>query len=256
MAIEVFNRVEKKYLLPKEKYEDFLKCVKQYMDEDKFCIGNAMYAISNIYFDTWDDELIRRSTDKPVYKEKMRLRSYGIPKMDDKVFLEIKKKYRGVVNKRRTVLRLNEAYDFLLDGKIPQKSEYVNAQVLKELIYFMEYYKPVPKVYLAYDRKALFGKEDSNLRLTFDTNIRARREDVRLEAGDWGELLVGNDNYLMEIKTTGAMPIWMAELLNDMEIHCCSFSKYGTEYRNYLKTQQEIKNKLFIYGGNNVRDNF
>lgn len=234
MAIEVFNRIEKKYVIDDYSYHILNEELKEYMVEDKFCIGNKFYSISNIYFDTWDDELIRRSIDQPLYKEKLRLRSYGIPDLNDMVFVEIKKKFKGIVNKRRTVLQLNEAYDFLIKEKSLKSSPYINEQVLKELRYFMQLYKPMPKLYLTYDRKALFGKEDNELRITFDTNMRTRRERLRLELGDEGELLMQKGTWLMEIKTVGSMPLWLSEILTTLEIYGCSFSKYGTEYKKYM----------------------
>lgn len=238
MAIEVFNRVEKKYIINDYSYHILNEKLNDYMVEDRFCIGNKFYSISNIYFDTWDDELIRCSIDRPLYKEKLRLRSYGIPTLEDKVFLEIKKKFKGVVNKRRTVLQLSEAYDFLLENQSPMPNSYINEQVLNELKYFMKLYKPVPKVYLAYDRKALFGKEDGELRITFDTNIRTRRERLRLELGDDGEELLKKGTWLMEIKTVGSMPMWLSEMLTELKIYGCSFSKYGTEYKNYIAAKR------------------
>lgn len=234
MAIEVFNRVEKKYIIDDYTYHILNEELKEHMVEDQFCVGNQFYSISNIYFDTWDDELIRRSIEKPVYKEKLRLRSYGVPDLDDMVFLEIKKKFKGVVNKRRTVLKLNEAYDFLIKEKTLKPRPYSNEQVLKELKYFMQLYKPVPKLYLAYDRKALFGKEDNELRITFDTNIRTRREQLRLELGDEGELLMKKGTWLMEVKTVGSMPLWLSEMFTRLGIYGSTFSKYGTEYKKYM----------------------
>lgn len=234
MEVEIFNRVEKKYRLSDAQHRLLLERLRPYMNEDKFCKHGRFYSITNLYFDTWDDLLIRRSIEKPVYKEKIRLRSYGVPRMEDKVYLEIKKKYKGIVNKRRTVLRLVEAYEFLLEGKVPKEREYVNYQVLKELEYIMKLYEPEPKLYLAYDRLALHGKEDKELRVTFDKNVRGRREALRLEAGDQGEQIIASDEWIMEIKTLGGMPVWLSELLSEFQIYTQSFSKYGTEYANYF----------------------
>lgn len=241
MAVEIFNRVEKKYRLSDEIYHCFLERLSPYMVEDKFCKNDKFYLISNLYFDTWDDVLIRRSIEHPVYKEKLRLRSYGVPDLKDKVFLEIKKKYKGIVNKRRTVLRLEEAYEFLFDGKVPKEREYTNYQVIKELEYSLKLYEPVPKLYLAYDRKALHGKDDKELRITFDKNIRCRREALRLEAGDAGERIIDEDTWIMEIKTLGSMPVWLADLLTEFDIYNQSFSKYGTEYLQYLEQEKKEK---------------
>ena len=117
MAIEVFNRCEKKYMLDKEQYEAVINKMSSHMEVDAYNKDNKFYMISNIYYDTPDDRLIRASIEKPAYKEKMRVRSYGVPGIDDNVFVEIKKKYNGIVNKRRTGIKLGDAYDYL-DGKI------------------------------------------------------------------------------------------------------------------------------------------
>lgn len=235
MAIEVFNRVEKKYLIDEDTYRVFSELIEPYMEADEFCANDNFYSINNIYYDTDTDELIRNSIDKPVYKEKLRLRSYGVPELNDMVFLEIKKKFNGVVNKRRTVIRLSQAYDFLDNGIVPGDGDYLNMQVVRELKYFIEFYKPKPKVFLKYDRKALFGKEDNDLRITFDKNIRARREDLRLEAGDAGERLLEDGKILMEIKTTTSFPLWLTSILTKYEIKGVSFSKYGTEYKKFIQ---------------------
>ena len=126
----------------------------EHMDMDSHNIDHEPYTISNIYFDTPDDYLIRTSLSKPKYKEKLRLRAYKVPNMDSKVFLEIKKKFKGVVNKRRTKLKLSEAYDFVESGIAPAPQSYINAQVLKEIEYFLKIYDLSPKLYLAYDRIA------------------------------------------------------------------------------------------------------
>lgn len=235
MAIEVFNRVEKKYLIDENIYGIFYDLILPYMEADVYCADGNFYSINNIYYDTDTNELIRKSIDKPIYKEKLRLRSYGVPAMDDIVFLEIKKKFDGVVNKRRTSIRLSEAYEFLDSGIIPEKGEYLNGQVVKEINYFIDVYKPKPKVFLKYDRKALFGKEDSDLRITFDKNIRTRRDNLRLEEGEEGELLLEKGKILMEIKTTASFPLWLTSILTKYEINSTSFSKYGTEYQKFIQ---------------------
>lgn len=231
MAIEVFNRMEKKYMLDEDTYRKFSERIAPYMEADAFCDNDNFYSIHNIYYDTEHDELIRRSIEKPVYKEKLRLRSYGIPTLEDQVFLEIKKKFRGLVNKRRTVIKLGQAYDFIDKRIFPTEGDYLNQQVLREMEYFLDFYKPKPKVFLKYDRKALFWKEDSDLRITFDRNIRTRRNHLRLEEGDDGELLLEEGKVLMEIKTSTSFPLWLTNILTEYEIKGVSFSKYGTEFR-------------------------
>ena len=235
MAIEVFNRVEKKYLIDESTYQTFRELIEPYMETDAFCSDDKFYSINNIYYDTDSNELIRNSIEKPVYKEKLRLRSYGIPTPDDMVFLEIKKKFNGVVNKRRTVIGLSRAYDLLDNGIVPDERDYLNMQVVRELKYFIGFYNPVPKLFLKYDRKALFGKEDRDLRITFDKNIRTRRDNLRLETGDDGELLLEEGTLLMEIKTTTSFPLWLTSILTKYEIKGVSFSKYGTEYKKFIQ---------------------
>ena len=234
MAIEVFNRYEHKYLIDKETFEKILKVLDEHMDMDSHNKDHIPYTIANIYFDTPDDYLIRTSLAKPEYKEKLRLRAYGVPDRDSKVFLEIKKKFKGIVNKRRTELKLDEAYEFIASGKAPKPREYMNTQVLHELEYFMKIYDLSPKLYLAYDRIAYFEKNNKDLRISFDMNIRSRRYDLALEKGDYGEKLLPEDIFLMEIKTSLSKPLWLTHMLTELDIKRRSFSKYGTEFKNLI----------------------
>ena len=236
MAIEIFNRHEQKYLLDADTFQKVIEVMDKHMMPDKYNVNHEPYTISNIYFDTEDDYLIRTSLSKPKYKEKLRLRSYGVPKNDSNVFLEIKKKFNDIVNKRRTVLKLSEAYDFISSGKPPEIKEYMNKQVLKEIEYFLQVYRLKPKVYLAYDRIAYFEKYNNDLRISFDKNIRTRRYDVALEDGDYGEALLPDGVYLMEVKTSKAMPLWLTDMLAKYNIKKRSFSKYGTEFIHQLQT--------------------
>lgn len=223
MAQAVFNRYEKKYLIPEEIYLELRSRLRPYMQEDQY----GLHTICNIYYDTPDSYLIRHSIEKPVYKEKLRLRSYGIPTLQSTVFLEIKKKYRKVVNKRRIQLTLQEAYDYVERGIRPQ----TDSQILHEIDFFLSRYSLVKGIYLAYDRIALFGKEDHEFRVTFDQNIRSRRSLMGLENGDFGEMLLPEGYYLMESKIMGATPLWFTEILSDLAIYPVSFSKYGNIYK-------------------------
>ncbi len=234
-TIEVFSRVEHKYIIDGDTYNYLREKMDKYMYEDGYSTNGGFYTICNIYYDTDTDMLIRNSLDRPVYKEKLRLRSYGRATDDTKVFLEIKKKYKGVVNKRRTVLKLSEAYEFLETYNKPVIQDYMNEQVINELQFFMNLYKPVPKLYLAYDRAALFGKDDPELRITFDTNIRTRRSNLRLDSEVEGKQLLDKDCWLMEIKVANGYPKWLLDILEERNIRKQSFSKYGTEYKNYLR---------------------
>lgn len=234
MAIEVFNRYEHKYLIDTASYKKIIKIMDTHMVSDPYNKDRKPYTIANIYYDTPDDYLIRTSLLSPPYKEKLRLRSYGVPEKDSMVFLEIKKKFNGIVNKRRSVLTLSEAYRFTDTGEIPEIKDYMNEQVLNEISYFLSRYELLPKLYLAYDRIAYFEKDNNDLRISFDTNIRSRRYDLGLELGDYGERLLENGIYLMEIKTSLAKPLWVTKMLTELEIKRTGFSKYGTEYKQYI----------------------
>lgn len=222
----VFERIEKKYMLTRDKYNLLLEALEPYMSADSY----GQHTIGNIYYDTDTYELIRQSIEKPKYKEKLRLRSYGVPQEDSTVFLEIKKKYNGVVYKRRISLTLAEAEAYLNKGIRPNKE----SQILREIDYFISYYNPKPKLYLAYDRVAYFGKENLDVRITFDHNIRSREYELSLGKGDHGTPLLEDYNYLMEIKVPGAMPVWLAQILCDLEIYPTSFSKYGNIYKQII----------------------
>lgn len=219
----VFKRVEKKYLLTEEQYRALSERLSLSMQQDQY----GLHTICNIYYDTDQFELIRASIEKPQYKEKLRLRSYGIPKKEDKVFLEIKKKWKGVVYKRRVSMTLEEAEACLEHGR-PLSQE---GQIEREIDYFIRFHQPKPKMYIAYDREAYVGREDSTLRITFDQNIRSRTEDLQLEMGDAGKLLLERGSRLMEIKVSQAFPLWLAKALSELEIFPVSFSKYGSIYK-------------------------
>lgn len=242
MAITSFKRYEKKYILTEEQYKAILPVLMQYMRPDEYCRNGKEYTIYNIYFDTEDASVIRNSLSKPYYKEKLRLRSYCIPdSADGTVFLELKKKIGGIVSKRRAVLTLAEAYAFLADWRRPLHMDYMNVQVLNEIAYYLSKHKVKPVCFISYDRTALFGREDRDFRITFDRNIITRREDLRLEKGRFGDYLLGPGKYLMEIKVTGAFPVWLATLLSQHKIYHSSFSKYGYEYKqNQLNNQKTL----------------
>ena len=241
MAIEVFNRYENKFMMNTETYEKVLRTLDEYMELDEYNKKHDFYTIANIYYDTDDHHLIRKSLSKPKYKEKLRLRAYGVPSLDDKVYLEIKKKVFGLVNKRRTKLVLSEAYDFVSTGQKPELKKYMNRQVMNEIEYFLSVYDLEPKLYLAYDRKAYFGRDNRDLRITFDTNIRTRREDLRLELGDHGEQLLDKDVWLMEVKAEKTIPIWLTRMLSEYKLYKKSFSKYGTEFKTMISKVRSSK---------------
>ena len=236
MAQTVFNRYEKKYILPKEIYFELRERIQDKMIEDEY----GLSTICNIYYDTSNKELIRKSIDKPIYKEKLRIRSYGVPKRNSKVFVEIKKKYNKVVNKRRISLKLSDAYNLVENNVLPEiKDDYQNKQILSELEFFINQYDLEKSIYLAYDRIAMKCLTE-DFRLTFDSNIRSRYVDMELEKGDDGNLLLPSNYYLMETKVMGATPLWFSKIMSDLAIFPTSFSKYGNFYRRNIERYTPI----------------
>ena len=222
MDDKIFRRVEKKYLLTQKQYERLIKRLIIYLEKDTFFEST----ICNIYFDTKDDDLIIKSIEKPLFKEKIRLRSYNTPKMNSTVFFEIKNKYKGIVGKRRVNLTLNDFYKYLETGVFDE-----NNQIMREIDYHLHHYKVYPKLFLAYDRQSYKGKDDNNFRVTFDSNLRSRRSDLRLEIGSQGNLYFDEPHYIMEVKTLGSMPLWFTKIITEEKIFPHSFSKYGNIYK-------------------------
>lgn len=235
MAIEVFNRREIKYMISDEDKNALLSIIGEYMDSDPYNKDGKTYSICNLYLDTPSDELIRKSLEKPEFKEKIRLRSYGTVPLDATVFLESKKKYDSVVNKRRTPFILSDAYRYFDLGILPDNPK-LNRQVFSEIDYIMHFYRLKPRVFISYDRLAFFEKNNSDFRLTIDKNIQTRRTDLRLDSPAYGNQLLPEGKWLMEAKAFKAFPLWFVKFLSSRKIYSTSFSKYGAEYKNFLKT--------------------
>ena len=234
-----FKRCEKKYLLSPAQYEAVKRGMAPWMKPD----AHPSYTICNVYYDTEHYDLIRASLEKPVYKEKLRLRSYGVPGSRDPAFVEIKKKFDGVVYKRRVTLQAMDASRWL-SGKRPGDG----SQISREIDWFLQFYRPEPKVFLAYDREAYAAAEVGELRITFDTDIRVRSNDLDLRTGDHAVPLLNGDQILMEIKIPGAAPLWLARLLSENGIFPTSISKYGTYYKEFVLggRSAEVKKEVVL----------
>ena len=227
MDTSIFERVETKYVLKSEEYKELLKAIDEHIEKDKYYYST----ICNIYFDNDNFSLVRNSIEKPVYKDKFRIRSYGVPKESDKVFFEIKRKYKGTVYKRRVSAKLSEVEEYLRTGKYPEKA---NTQIMKEIDYFFKIYDLKAKVFIAYDRYSYLEKDNSNFRITFDKNIRSRLDDIKLEDGDRGEILLKDGRVVMETKTLGAYPKWFVDAISKLKIYPKSFTKYGNVYKDQI----------------------
>ena len=231
----LFKRYEIKYLLGKRELDAVTSAFPGRMIDDEY--GET--TVCSLYFDTPDCRIIRRSLEKPFYKEKLRLRSYGAVNDDGTVFIELKKKYDSVVYKRREKMSLSAAEKFLSnpDG---------HSQIASEIAYFLSFYPDVePKTFIGCRRQAYYGANDRDLRITFDKDIVWRNHDLDLRLGSYGNPVMPGDNYLMEIKTAGAMPLWLAKVLAENKIYPTSFSKYGRAYESLLR---ETRSGEVIYG--------
>ncbi|MBR2612412.1 MAG: polyphosphate polymerase domain-containing protein [Clostridia bacterium] len=223
----VFKRYELKYLISFTQKETLLQKIAPYMEADPY--GNS--TIRNIYFDTDDYRLIRRSIEKPCYKEKIRIRSYALAKGEDTVFVELKKKYEKIVYKRR----IAPPYDMAMAWICGESDKPCDTQIAREIDAFLHFYPPLhPSVFLSYEREAYYGKEDKNFRVTFDHNISARTQNVSLSGELYGRPLLMENCCLMELKCAGGMPLFMAQLLSQEKIYKTSFSKYGTAYQREI----------------------
>lgn len=222
----VFKRYELKYLLTEKQKELVLRAMEPYMTLDQY----GRTTIRNLYFDTDSYRLIRHSIEKPAYKEKLRIRSYSQAKPESTVFVELKKKYRKVVYKRRIALLEKEAMEWLSGCRYRGGS-----QISEEIDYFMDYYGfPKPVIFLSYEREAYYSKDGSDFRVTFDDAILCRQNDLSLESEVYGAPILPAGMVLMEIKCSGGIPLWMTHVLSEEQIYKTSFSKYGTAYQTII----------------------
>jgi len=210
MYDNVFKRIEQKYLITKKQYDNLIKNINQNIEKDKYYKSN----INNIYFDNDNNELIINSIEKPLFKAKIRLRSYG----KDNMFIEIKDKYKKTVGKRR--IKINNIEEI-----------YKNVdQISKEIKYYINFYNLKPKIYIGYDRLSYKGKYE-DLRLTFDFNLRSRINNLNIN-DDSGEKYFKDDLIIMEAKALNTLPLWFVKTLSNLKIYPQSFSKYGKIYES------------------------
>lgn len=220
----IIDRFEIKYLLNKCDYNLLINKMKDFLVKDKY----FKETIYNIYFDSDDYSLINRSLEKPIYKEKIRMRSYDKTNDSTNIFLEIKKKYIKNSNKRRVVISYKDYLDYINYGIIPK----CDKQIMNEIDYCFKKYKLKPKIKILYDRLAYSLKGDDTFRITFDTNIRYSNDNMDFNNDD--NILFMSD-YIMEIKTFSGIPLWLNKILNNLDIYPTSYSKVGKIYEEGFK---------------------
>lgn len=220
----VFQRYELKYHLTRYQLTLLRQAMEPYMVPDP----HGQSTIQSLYFDTPTYLLIRRSMEHPLYKEKLRLRSYGLAKPEDTVFIELKKEYKSVVYKRRVGMTSAQAQRYLLQGE-----SVMDTQITREIDFCMQRYEELaPKMLLSYRREAWYGKDDHDLRITFDDRVLWRPENLSLSSGIYGTPLLDENDVLMEVKVANAMPMWLVIFLSRHKIYKHSFSKYGSAYQS------------------------
>ncbi|MGN0165997.1 MAG: VTC domain-containing protein [Lachnospiraceae bacterium] len=226
--IRIFKRCERKYLLTAEQFRNLKEKLGTALIPDEYfsCM------VQNIYYDTPNYRLIRESVDKPVYKEKLRLRCYNRVTPESDAYLEIKKKYNGIVYKRREKMNVVRAQEFLANP--PDKPD---SQIARELAWFVRYYgNLVPAMYLSYKRLSYVLENDRNVRLTFDFDIQWRTDNITFFDTPDGKRLFTDGQVLMEVKTCTSLPLSFVRILEELQIYPVSFSKYGMAYKTfYLK---------------------
>lgn len=236
----VFQRYELRYLMTKEQKAAALQEMEAHLTPDPY----GRTTIRNLYYDTPDYRMIRQSIDRPVYKEKLRVRSYEQTEPGSTVFVELKKKYKSVVYKRRLSLSYQQALSWI-DGTAPLLEK---SQISKEIDYCLGFYKILrPAVFLSYDREPFYSKEQPDFRVTFDDNILCRLTDLSLSSPVYGTPLIGEDQVLMELKCAGGIPLWMVSFLTRERIYKTSFSKYGTAYQTMIFPKLQQKKEASFY---------
>ncbi len=222
--METFQRIEKKYLLDQKQYQELKEKLMDHVVPDKY----FETSIRSLYYDTDKFELIRRSIEKPEYKEKLRVRSYGKADQDDEVFVELKKKLDGMVYKRRTKARYADLMNNI------EKADFKDRQVGNEIRYALNYYgKLRPAVYIGCKRHSYSGKDDESLRVTFDSDISYRMKDLSLNESDKDKKVT--DKIVMELKVKDAMPLWLTSLLDEVKAYPRGFSKVGTAFMKEIR---------------------
>ena len=229
MAIEIFCRKEQKYLISRQQYERLIEELDDYMRNDRNG-DDGKYSVNSLYFENEEKQIYFETKNKLQYRQKLRLRVYGETDSAGTAFFEVKQKHNNVVNKRRLTLPLAEAYRYLEKNGEQELNQFKvsNPQVLKEIDYFRNYYQLQPEMIVSYDRHALHGIDDTDLRLTFDFNLRCRNEDLRLENGGYGDYFIDPNLVVLEVKVDHSVPLWLARILQRLDCEQRSASKFCT----------------------------
>jgi len=233
----IFKRQEVKFVLTQAQYLPIYEVITQHIPPDTY----GKYLVQSIYFDTDNWDIIRASIEKPVYKEKLRLRCYGVPNVSSPIFLELKKKLKNTVHKRRIAFPIED----LQNSSAKDIAAAENSQIGRELSFYLKIMPVHEKVHISYNREAF--SDNTGLRITFDTNIRFRTNLLDYEHPDGGQEILPGDLIVMEVKTLGGMPLWLARELSKHNIFPTPFSKYGVGYKKYILQRDNVNYPQYGY---------
>lgn len=229
MAQSYFNRYEFKYIISWRVYTSLRERLAPFCEPDRFCREGMPYDVLSLYYDTKDYRFYFEKVDGVNNRKKLRIRAYGDGGSSDSCYIELKNKIRNNIFKKRVRTTLREAYDFFsdpfsgltMDGRTDEEQA-----VARDLDFHVSMYRPEPKAVISYKRTAYKGRFSPNLRITFDTMIRCRNDDFRIEAGTDGKFLLQPNLVLMEIKGNNHFYLWLSRLLACHEVELFRFSKY------------------------------
>jgi hypothetical protein len=233
-----FERYEQKYLLNDFQYHAVLKVLGEFIRPDEY----GPSTIYSVYYDNDNFEIARKVSGKSAYKEKLRLRSYGIPHPGDTVYLELKKKLNGITYKQRIPLPFTGTGQCLDLRTADVHHNYT----FDEIQWFLRSYNPFPQFMISYDRTAFRGRENSALRVTFDSNIRCGTAGLDFSPDPCETPLLDTDACLMEVKVDTAIPLFFSACLSGLNIFPVSFSKYLRAYENLLN-ENMLNNRELRY---------
>lgn len=229
MVLEIFTRREQKYLITKLQYEILVDLMTPYMRHDKFGT-EGKYTVTSLYFDNDHHDIYFETKNKLRFRQKLRLRIYDDTDIDGRAFFEVKQKYNNVVNKRRTAIPLKSAYHYINKPSDNSEGRYEvsNDQIFKEIHHFRNLYQLDPEMVVSYDRHAFHSITDPDLRVTFDANLRCRKEHLNIEYGPYGDYFIDPNLIVLEVKVTNSVPLWLTRFLQDLDCEQRSASKFCT----------------------------
>lgn len=252
MAIEIFTRREQKYLITTDQYLELVQQMSPYMRPDKYGT-NGKYTVTSLYFESPDYKIYYETKNKLRFRQKLRLRVYDDTDINGTAFFEVKQKHKKVVNKRRMILPLSEAYHYLDHAShIPLENiQTSNMQVLREIDHFRELFNLKPEMIVSYDRHAFHGVHDPELRVTFDLNLRCRNNDLAVENGPQGENFIDKNLVVLEVKVNDSVPLWLTRILQDLNCEQRSASKFCTSLERLKgeKLGNETEKEDILVGG-------